>query len=53
MKFGAKQGVGFDIAENMVFFANETAKKAKTKCLFVATNILDIDEKLLLFSSRD
>lgn len=29
MKFGAKQGVGFDIAENMVSFANETAKKQK------------------------
>ncbi|AQS06501.1 class I SAM-dependent methyltransferase [Clostridium beijerinckii] len=45
MKFGAKQGVGFDIAENMVSFANETAKKAKANCLFIATNILDIDEK--------
>jgi SAM-dependent methyltransferase len=45
MKFGAKQGIGFDIAENMVFFANETAKKTKINCQFIATNILDIDEK--------
>ena len=45
MKFGAKQGVGFDIAENMVSWANETAQKTKTNCFFVATNILDIDEK--------
>jgi ubiquinone/menaquinone biosynthesis C-methylase UbiE len=45
MKFGAKQGIGFDIAENMISFANETAKKTNTNCLFISTNILDIDEK--------
>ena len=45
MKFGAKQGVGFDIAENMVSWANETAKKTNTDCNFVASDILAIDKK--------
>ena len=45
MKFGAKQGVGFDIAENMIAWANETAQKTKSNCSFVAADILDIDEK--------
>ncbi|MCX8128518.1 MAG: class I SAM-dependent methyltransferase [Clostridia bacterium] len=45
MKFGAKQGIGFDIAENMVAWANETAQKTKSNCSFVASNILNIGEK--------
>lgn len=43
MKFGAKQGVGFDIAENMVAWANDIAEKTNSKSSFVAVNILDID----------
>ncbi|MCX7746575.1 MAG: class I SAM-dependent methyltransferase [Clostridia bacterium] len=42
-KMGAKYGVGFDIAENMVSFANKTAKNLQLNCTFVATDILDID----------
>jgi SAM-dependent methyltransferase len=45
MKFGAKQGIGFDIAENMIAWANDTAQKTRSNCSFVATNILNIDEK--------
>lgn len=41
---GAKGGIGFDIAENMVDFANNTAKELEVPCKFVATNILDIDD---------
>lgn len=43
-KMGAERGVGFDIAENMVSFANMTAKKLKMNCSFVATDILEIDK---------
>ena len=45
MKFGASSGIGFDIAENMVFFANNTAKELRVNCTFIATNILEIDEQ--------
>ncbi len=45
MKLGAKAGVGFDIAENMIAFANQTAKTLEINCSFVAANILEIDEK--------
>lgn len=41
---GARAGVGFDIAENMVSFANEKAEELKLPCTFVATNVLEIDE---------
>ena len=44
MKFGAKEGVGFDIAENMVAWANNISEKTNSKSSFVAANILDIDE---------
>lgn len=40
---GAEAGVGFDIAENMISFANATAKELQMNCSFVATDILDID----------
>ncbi|MBE5963028.1 MAG: methyltransferase domain-containing protein [Lachnospiraceae bacterium] len=39
----AKAGVGFDIAENMIDFANEKAKELELPCEFVAKNILEID----------
>lgn len=40
----AKAGVGFDIAENMVAFANEKAAELAVPCKFIATNILEIDD---------
>ncbi|HEX2973635.1 MAG TPA: class I SAM-dependent methyltransferase [Tepidisphaeraceae bacterium] len=42
-KMGAAYGVGFDIAENMVSFANTTAKNLRMNCTFLATDILNID----------
>ncbi|MCE1255088.1 MAG: methyltransferase domain-containing protein [Anaerolineae bacterium] len=39
----AGQGYGFDIAENMVNFANRAAKQLNLNCVFKATNILDVD----------
>lgn len=44
MKFGAKEAVGFDIAENMVNYANITANDLKVNAKFLATNILEIPE---------
>lgn len=40
----AKKGIGFDIAENQVAFANGKAKELKLPCEFVAVNIYDIDD---------
>ena len=40
----AKKGIGFDIAENQVAFANEKAKELQLPCLFEAKNIYDIDD---------
>ena len=40
----AAAGIGFDIAENMVAFANEKAQLLGLPCEFVATNILEIDD---------
>ena len=40
----AAAGVGFDIAENMIAFADEKAQVLKLPCEFVATNILEIDD---------
>jgi len=45
MKSGAKEGVGFDIAENQIAFANDTAKKLRAPCTFIACDVLKIDEK--------
>lgn len=43
MQLGPKDGVGFDIAENMIAYANETARKAGIgNCRFEACNILEI-----------
>jgi len=44
MRTGASRGVGFDIAENQVAFANGIAAELGLPCEFVACNILDIDE---------
>lgn len=46
MQLGPAQGVGFDIAENIVAQAVDTAKKAGIgNCRFVACDILDIPEE--------
>ena len=41
----AKRGVGFDIAENQVAFANEKARELDLPCAFEAVNIYDIDDR--------
>ena len=41
---GAAKGIGFDIAENQVAFANEKAEELSLPCAFIAVNILEIDE---------
>ncbi|MBE0700862.1 MAG: class I SAM-dependent methyltransferase, partial [Acholeplasmataceae bacterium] len=43
MKMGLKSSVGFDIAGNMVAFANHMAKDIQFNAHFIETNILDID----------
>ena len=45
MKFGAMKAVGFDIAENMIDFANKTATELGVNAIFIATNILEIPEE--------
>ena len=40
----AAKGVGFDIAENQVAFANEKAHELNLNCQFVAANVYDIDD---------
>ena len=40
----AARGVGFDIAENQISFANEKAKELNLPCEFVAANVYDIDD---------
>ena len=42
---GAKKGIGFDIAENQVAFANEKAQELDLPCVFEAVNIYDIDDR--------
>lgn len=41
----AKRGIGFDIAENQVAFANEKARELRLPCEFEAINIYDIDDR--------
>ncbi|MCR5327950.1 MAG: class I SAM-dependent methyltransferase [Saccharofermentans sp.] len=41
----AAKGIGFDIAENQVAFANEKAGELNLPCAFEAANVYDIDEK--------
>mgnify|MGYP000861200786 CR=1 FL=1 len=46
MQLGAKAGVGFDIAENIIGQARETAQLAHIdNCTFVACNILEIPQQ--------
>lgn len=46
MQLGPENGVGFDIAENIIKQASDTAQMAGIlNCRFVARNILDIEEK--------
>lgn len=40
----AKKGIGFDIAENQVAFANDKAEELNLPCEFKAVNIYDIDD---------
>ena len=40
----ASEGVGFDIAENQIAFANDKAKELGLPCSFEAVNIFDIDD---------
>lgn len=42
---GAQGGIGFDIAENQVDFANEKAKELVIPCEFVAGDILSLNDK--------
>ena len=42
---GAKKGIGFDIAGNMVRFANQTAKDLSLPCEFIEGNILELDDR--------
>lgn len=41
----AAKGIGFDIAENQVAFANEKARELNLPCTFEAVNVYDIDDK--------
>ena len=41
----ARKGVGFDIAENQVAFANEKAKELDIPCTFEAVNIYALDDR--------
>jgi len=43
MQTGAEKGFGFDIAENMVEFANEKSKELHLNCEFIASDIYCID----------
>ncbi len=42
---GFKEAIGFDIAENMVDYANEIAKELPLPAQFIQTDILAIDQK--------
>jgi SAM-dependent methyltransferase len=43
MGTGAAKGIGFDIAENQIAFANKVARQTGLPCEFVACDVLDID----------
>lgn len=45
LMFQARQIIGFDIAENMVHDANQTAKELDVNASFYAMNVLEIPEK--------
>lgn len=44
MGTGARKGIGFDIAENQVAFANETARQLGYPCTYIACDVLTIDD---------
>ncbi len=44
MGTGARKGIGFDIAENQIAFANDTAKQLGLPCSFIACDVLAIDD---------
>ena len=41
----ARKGIGFDIAENQVAFANAKAEELRLPCVFEAVNVYDIDDR--------
>ena len=41
----AAEGIGFDIAENQVRFANEKARELGLPCTFIAQNVLEIGDE--------
>ena len=41
----ADKGIGFDIAENQIVFANEKAGELNLPCEFEAVNVYDIDDR--------
>ena len=43
----ARKGIGFDIAENQVAFANEKAEELRLPCVFEAVNIYDIGDRFM------
>lgn len=45
MKLGAKKGIGFDIAENQISYANQFAKELGVSCEFIAGNVLELGER--------
>lgn len=45
MQLGAEYGVGFDIAENIIEQAKDTARKSEIHCDFVACDILKIGDE--------
>jgi ubiquinone/menaquinone biosynthesis C-methylase UbiE len=47
---GAKEGFGFDIAENQTNYANQKANELGIRCKFIPVNILDIGDE---YSSLD
>ncbi len=44
VKQGASEGIGFDLAENQVAFANAVARALRLPCTFIASDILAIPE---------
>lgn len=48
VKNGAKSGVGFDIAENQVNYANDLSHTLGLPCNFYARNILDIGKEFVV-----
>ncbi len=41
----ASKGIGFDIAENQVAFANDKVKELNLPCMFEAVNVYEIDDR--------